>query len=85
MPIDQRPGSIIRFSEPMSVGDVLFQFKNSARGITKADITGVSSNAVDVRFRVDDGEMKYRLHTASNTNPFTQNLLAGYRIPRSLY
>lgn len=55
------------------------------RLLDQADITGVSSSAVDVRFRVDDGEMRYRLHAASNTNPFTQELLAGYRIPRSLY
>ena len=55
------------------------------RLLDKADITGVSSSAVDVRFRVDDGEMRYRLHAASNTNPFTEQLLAGYRIPRSLY
>ena len=55
------------------------------RLLDSAEITGVSSSAVDVRFRVDDGEMRYRLHAASNTNPFTQQLLAGYRIPRSLY
>lgn len=55
------------------------------RLLDKADITGVSSSAVDVRFQVDDGEMRYRLHAASNTNPFTQRLLSGYQIPRSLY
>jgi len=55
------------------------------RLLDKADITGVSSSAVDVRFQVDDGDMRYRLHAASNTNPFTQELLSGYRIPRSLY
>jgi len=55
------------------------------RLLGRADITGVSSNAVDVRFQVDEGEMRYRLHAASNTNPFTQQLLSGYRIPRSLY
>lgn len=55
------------------------------RLLDKADITGVSGSAVDVRFQVDDGEMRYRLHAASNTNPFTQQLLSGYRIPRSLY
>ncbi|MEE3170113.1 MAG: type VI secretion system membrane subunit TssM [Pseudomonadota bacterium] len=55
------------------------------RLLDEADITGVSDSAVDVRFQVDDGEMRYRLHAASNTNPFTQQLLAGYRIPRSLY
>ncbi|GAB5478798.1 MAG: type VI secretion system membrane subunit TssM [Marinobacter nauticus] len=55
------------------------------RLLGKADITGVSSNAVDVKFTVDDGEMRYRLHAASNTNPFTEQLLSGYRIPRSLY
>lgn len=55
------------------------------RLLDKADITGVSSSAVDVRFQVDDGEMRYRLHAASNTNPFTQQLLSGYQIPRSLY
>ena len=55
------------------------------RLLDRADITGVSSSAVDVRFRVDDGEMRYRLHAASNTNPFTKQLLTGYRIPRSLY
>lgn len=55
------------------------------RLLDKADITGVSNSAVDVRFQVDDGEMRYRLHAASNTNPFTQQLLSGYQIPRSLY
>ncbi len=55
------------------------------RLLDKADITGVSASAVDVKFDLDDGEMSYRLHAASNTNPFTQHLLAGYRIPRSLY
>ena len=55
------------------------------RLLDKAEIAGVSSNAVDVKFNVDDGAMRYRLHAASNTNPFTQQLLAGYRIPRSLY
>lgn len=55
------------------------------RLLDKATITGVSSTAVDVKFTVDDGEMRYRLHAASNTNPFTQQLLEGYRLPRSLY
>jgi type VI secretion system protein ImpL len=55
------------------------------RLLDEADITGVSSSAVDVRFALDDGEMRYRLHAGSNTNPFTQELLAGYQIPRSLY
>ncbi|WP_375176271.1 type VI secretion system membrane subunit TssM [Marinobacter mobilis] len=55
------------------------------RLLDRADITGVSASAVDVKFQLDDGEMRYRLHAASNTNPFTQQLLAGYRIPRSLY
>ncbi|HLV77857.1 MAG TPA: type VI secretion system membrane subunit TssM [Marinobacter sp.] len=55
------------------------------RLLDKAEIAGVSSNAVDVKFTVDDGAMRYRLHAASNTNPFTQQLLSGYRIPRSLY
>lgn len=55
------------------------------RLLDKAEITGVSSSSVDVKFQVDDGEMRYRLHAGSNTNPFTQQLLAGYRLPRSLY
>lgn len=55
------------------------------RLLDDADITGVSSSAVDVRFALDEGEMRYRLHAGSNTNPFTQKLLAGYQIPRSLY
>ncbi|WP_036191219.1 type VI secretion system membrane subunit TssM [Marinobacter lipolyticus] len=55
------------------------------RLLDRADITGVSGSAVDVKFNLDDGEMRYRLHAASNTNPFTQELLAGYQIPRSLY
>lgn len=55
------------------------------RLLDKADLTGVSRSAVDVRFQVDNGDMRYRLHAASNTNPFTQELLSGFRIPRSLY
>jgi len=55
------------------------------RLLENADLTGVDSTAVDVKFAVDDGAMRYRLHTASNTNPFTQQLLSGFRLPRSLY
>jgi type VI secretion system protein ImpL len=55
------------------------------RLLDEADITGVSGSTVDVRFALDRGEMRYRLHAGSNTNPFTQELLAGYQIPRSLY
>jgi type VI secretion system protein ImpL len=55
------------------------------RLLDEADITGVSSSAVEVRFALDKGEVRYRLHAGSNTNPFTQQLLAGYQIPRSLY
>lgn len=55
------------------------------RLLDKADITGVSNSSVDVKFELDSGQMRYRLHAASNTNPFTQELLAGYQIPRSLY
>jgi type VI secretion system protein ImpL len=55
------------------------------RLLDKADITGVSNSAVDVKFQLDSGEMRYRLHAASNTNPFTRQMLAGYQIPRSLY
>lgn len=73
------------------------EFNRSPRSITangpwalfrlldKADITGVSASAVDVKFSLDEGDMHYRLHAGSNTNPFTQQLLAGYQIPRSLY
>lgn len=55
------------------------------RLLDKADITGVSPSAIDVKFRIDDGSVQYRLHAAGNINPFTQQLLAGYQIPRSLY
>jgi type VI secretion system protein ImpL len=55
------------------------------RLLEHADLTGVDSTAVDVKFTVDEGEMRYRLHATSNTNPFTQQLLSGFRLPRSLY
>lgn len=55
------------------------------RLLDKAEITGVSSSAVDVKFSLDDGSVRYRLHAAGSTNPFTQKLLANYKIPRSLY
>ncbi|MEH6354402.1 MAG: type VI secretion system membrane subunit TssM [Marinobacter sp.] len=55
------------------------------RLLGNADLTGVDSTALDVKFTVDDGAMRYRLHAASNTNPFTQQLLSGFRLPRSLY
>jgi type VI secretion system protein ImpL len=55
------------------------------RLLENADLTGVDSTAVDVKFTVYEGAMRYRLHAASNTNPFTQQLLSGFRLPRSLY
>ncbi|EBA01502.1 type VI secretion system membrane subunit TssM [Marinobacter sp. ELB17] len=55
------------------------------RLLENADLTGVNSTAVDVKFTVDEGAMRYRLHAASNTNPFTEKLLSGFRLPRSLY
>lgn len=55
------------------------------RLLESADLTGVSSTAVDVKFNIDQGAMRYRLHAASNTNPFTQQLLGGFRLPRQLY
>lgn len=55
------------------------------RLLDKADINGVSARTVDVRFHLDGGDMRYRLHAGSNVNPFTQNLLGGFEIPRSLY
>ncbi|MAA65963.1 MAG: type VI secretion system membrane subunit TssM [Alteromonadaceae bacterium] len=55
------------------------------RLLDKADITGVSSSAIDVKFTLDGGSARYRLHAAGNVNPFTQKLLAGYQVPRSLY
>ncbi|MCL1477685.1 MULTISPECIES: type VI secretion system membrane subunit TssM [unclassified Marinobacter] len=55
------------------------------RLLENADLTGVDSTAVDVKFTVDEGAMRYRLHAGSNTNPFTQQLLSGFRLPRSLY
>lgn len=55
------------------------------RLLNNADLIGVDSTSVDVSFTVDQGAMRYRLHAASNINPFTQQLLSGFRLPRSLY
>lgn len=55
------------------------------RLLDRADITGVSGSAIDVKFNLDGGSARYRLHAAGNVNPFTQKLLAGYQVPRSLY
>ncbi|PVY77669.1 type VI secretion system protein ImpL [Tamilnaduibacter salinus] len=55
------------------------------RLLDKAEVNGVSASAVDITFRLDDGEVQYRLHAAGNTNPFTQQLLADYSLPGSLY
>ncbi|WP_111498570.1 type VI secretion system membrane subunit TssM [Marinobacter bohaiensis] len=55
------------------------------RLLDKADITGVSASAVDVKFNLDGGSVQYRLHAAGGVNPFTQQMLAGYEVPRSLY
>ena len=62
-----------------------FETLRMAGPLAAANLLQMLTYAVDVMFKVDDGEMRYRLHAASNINPFTQQLLSGYQIPRSLY
>jgi len=55
------------------------------RMLDAARITGSSSTSVDYQLSVDKGNVIYRLRSRDNVNPFTSRLLAGYRIPKTLY
>lgn len=55
------------------------------RLLDDADITGISERELELRFKVDGGSMRYRLHAERTPNPFTRPLVAGFNVPTALY
>lgn len=55
------------------------------RLLDSARISGRSSTSIDYQFKVDNGDVTYRLHTRNNVNPFTSKLLSSFEIPKTLY
>ncbi|MDI5987543.1 type VI secretion system membrane subunit TssM [Halomonas sp. M4R5S39] len=55
------------------------------RLLDEAEITSASERDLELRFHVDGGSMRYRLHANGSRNPFTRPLVAGYRLPTALY
>ena len=55
------------------------------RLLEKGNITGTSETSVDLKFRVAEGDMSYRLHAEADSNPFTASLLNDFNLSRTLY
>lgn len=55
------------------------------RLINSGELTNVNSNAFDVRFKVDGGEMTYRIHVDESDNPFAGGLFSSFTLPDTLY
>ncbi len=55
------------------------------RLLDEAEITGAGERELELRFTVDGGTMRYRLHAERSPNPFTRPLASGFRLPTALY
>lgn len=55
------------------------------RLINAGELTNVGSNSFDVRFKVDGGEMTYRIHVDESDNPFSGGLFSRFSLPDTLY
>ncbi|SHH79413.1 Intracellular multiplication and human macrophage-killing [Vibrio aerogenes CECT 7868] len=49
------------------------------------DVIAASSTSVDYRFRVDHGDMIYRINSEDDVNPFTQRLFKSFKLSANLY
>lgn len=55
------------------------------RLLDDAEVTGMGERELELRFKIDGGAMRYRLHAERSPNPFTRPLTAGFRLPTALY
>ncbi|MNC47189.1 hypothetical protein D3C75_962390 [compost metagenome] len=55
------------------------------RLINAGELTNVGTNSFDVRFKVDGGEMTYRIHVDESDNPFAGGLFSKFTLPDTLY
>ncbi|WP_025472779.1 type VI secretion IcmF C-terminal domain-containing protein, partial [Yersinia pestis] len=55
------------------------------RLINAGELTNVGTNSFDVRFKVDGGEMTYRIFVDESDNPFAGGLFSKFSLPDTLY
>lgn len=55
------------------------------RLINSGERTSVKTDSFDVRFKVDGGEMTYRVHVDESDNPFASGLFSKFTLPDTLY
>ena len=55
------------------------------RLINAGELTNVGTNSFDVRFKVDGGDMTYRIHVDESDNPFAGGLFSKFTLPDTLY
>lgn len=55
------------------------------RLLDKGEIVGTSATSVDYRFTIDNGTVRYRLHSEADSNPFTSALFNSFHLSPTLY
>ncbi len=55
------------------------------RLLERSEVMSAGVTSVDYKFSVDDGEMMYRIHAGSETNPFTERLFKSFKLSQTLY
>ncbi|UHM93047.1 type VI secretion system membrane subunit TssM [Rahnella victoriana] len=55
------------------------------RLINSGELTNVGAGSFDVRFKVDGGEMTYRISVDESDNPFAGGLFSEFSLPETLY
>lgn len=55
------------------------------RLLDKAEIVSITDSSLDYRFKIDGGEITYRLYSEDSINPFTSPLFKGFTLSSSLY
>jgi len=55
------------------------------RLLDKGDVVSASNTSVDYKFKVDGGDMVYRINSEADANPFTQPLFKSFKISSTLY
>ncbi|MFC0228525.1 type VI secretion system membrane subunit TssM [Serratia aquatilis] len=55
------------------------------RLINAGELTNVTTSSFDVRFKVDGGEMTYRIYVDESDNPFAGGLFSKFTLPDTLY
>ncbi|WP_232312689.1 type VI secretion system membrane subunit TssM [Enterovibrio coralii] len=55
------------------------------RLLDRAEVVGSSATSVDYQFDIDDGKVKYRLHSEEDSNPFTMSTFKNFKLAKNMY